>query len=92
MSDLITTANDKSVELQVRSFTAVKRMAHSAAERMKDEEGQTAAEYLGILLLVAAIILAITKLGIDSKIAGGVQKAVDSITGGGGGGGTKKAG
>ncbi len=90
MSNLITTANDKSVELQIRSVSAVRDMARRASERLNSEEGQTAAEYLGVLVLIAAIVAAFISLNIGGKIAGAVGSAIDNITNGGGGGGGGK--
>ena len=46
---------------------------------MRSERGQTAAEYLGALLLVAAIVAALFASGVPEKVADGVQKAVCSI-------------
>jgi len=56
----------------------------TVAARAAEQRGQTAAEYLGIVVVVAAIIAAIVGAGLDDKIAGALEKAVDSITGGGG--------
>jgi hypothetical protein len=46
---------------------------------MRSERGQTAAEYLGALLLVSAIVVAIFASGAPAKVADGVQQAVCSI-------------
>jgi Flp pilus assembly pilin Flp len=46
---------------------------------MRDERGQTAAEYMGILLLVAAIIAAVVLTNPAPAIAGGIQHAICSI-------------
>jgi hypothetical protein len=46
---------------------------------MRDERGQTAAEYLGILLLVAAIIAALVLIHPAPAIAGGIKHAICSI-------------
>jgi hypothetical protein len=48
---------------------------------MRSERGQTAAEYLGILLLVAAIIGAIATSGLAGTISGAVRTAACQITG-----------
>lgn len=49
-------------------------LAHEA-----DERGAAASEYLGILVVVAAIIGAIMLLGIDQTIAGAIEGAVNDI-------------
>jgi Flp pilus assembly pilin Flp len=47
--------------------------------RMRDEEGQTAVEYAGILAVIALIFLALFKLDLASSIGGAVDKAVNQI-------------
>ena len=49
--------------------------------RLREERGQTAAEYLGIVVVVAAIIAAIVGAGLDDKIANALGKAIDGIAG-----------
>jgi hypothetical protein len=46
---------------------------------VRQERGQTAAEYMGVLLLVAVIAGAIATSGIPGAIAGGVSRAVCAI-------------
>jgi hypothetical protein len=63
---------------------------------VRDERGQTAAEYMGMLLLVALIVGAIVGSGVAATIAGGVERTVCAIAqgacDGGGPGGTTSAG
>jgi hypothetical protein len=47
---------------------------------VRQQRGQTAAEYLGVLLLVALIIAAVFATGVAAKVAGGVESAVCAIT------------
>ena len=49
----------------------------------RSERGQTASEYMGILLLVAVIIGALISFNVDDKIAGATSDMVDLIAGGG---------
>jgi hypothetical protein len=49
---------------------------------MRGERGQTATEYLGLLALVAAIILAIASAGVGTQIGEGIQQAICRILGG----------
>jgi Bacterial TSP3 repeat len=51
--------------------------------RARAQSGQTAAELLGILLLVAVVIGAIATSPVPSAIACGARSAVDAIAGGG---------
>jgi Flp pilus assembly pilin Flp len=64
---------------------------YSMRERLRDETGQTAAEYLGILILVAAIIVAIFSMNIDDDIKTAVQGAIDKVINADGGGGQPPA-
>jgi hypothetical protein len=50
--------------------------------RVREERGQTAAEFMGILLLASAIIAALFTTDAAAKVAGGVEKAVCQIIGG----------
>lgn len=68
--------------LTVKAQTMLEDFARRTAERLRDESGQTAAEYVGIMVLVGTIIAAIVALGIPDKLAGALGDAVDSITGG----------
>ena len=63
---------EKVLELWVRMQT-----------RLSEERGQTAAEYMGILFVVAIIIGAVVAIDIDDKIAGAARDLIDSISGGG---------
>ena len=47
--------------------------------RLRDEEGQTAVEYAGILAVIALIFLALFKLDLAGDIGGAVEKAVNQI-------------
>ena len=81
MIDMNTTSSSKSLELTVRAQNALTDLGERVATRMRDQRGQTAAEYLGIVVVVAAIIAAIVGAGLDKKIADALGKAIDSITG-----------
>jgi uncharacterized membrane protein required for colicin V production len=50
--------------------------------RLEQERGQTAAEYMGILLVVAVIIGALIASGLHHKIADTANGMVDKIAGG----------
>ena len=70
MSDIITTAQDAGREAAIRLRVAM----HDLAERAKEQRGQTAAEYMGILLIISLIIAALFTAGVGEKIAGGVVR------------------
>ena len=63
---------EKVLELWVRMQT-----------RLSEERGQTAAEYMGILFVVAIIIGAVVAIDIDDRIAEAAEGLVDDISGGG---------
>jgi Flp pilus assembly pilin Flp len=47
---------------------------------LRDEQGQTATEYAGILAVIAVIFLAIGGIGIGDKVSGAVSNAICVIT------------
>ena len=51
--------------------------------RLSEERGQTAAEYMGILFVVAIIIGAVVAINIDDKIANAADSLIGEISGGG---------
>jgi Flp pilus assembly pilin Flp len=95
MSDLTTAAQDTVREACIQTLGAVQRAGRAIAKRANDPTGQTAAEYMGILLLISAIIVAIFGLHLNTTISDAVNKAVNDIINGGGssggGGGAKPA-
>ena len=48
---------------------------------MRDERGQTSAEYMGILLVVAAIVGALLASGLHREVAAAARSAICTITG-----------
>ena len=61
--------------------------AQNLLRRMREETGQAAVEYGGILAVIALIFVALFALNLDSTISNAVKDAVNSILGDGGGGG-----
>ena len=52
--------------------------------RLRGTRGQTSAEYMGALLLVAVIVGALLASGVPAQIGNGMSSAVKAIAGGGG--------
>src|SRR4051794_30573554 len=52
-------------------------------QTVRGERGQTAAEYMGVLLLVGVIVLALVGSGVDTTIAKQTKRAVCKIAGDG---------
>ena len=71
MSDLLTTAR---VNCSL-AFETLRR----EARRFRQEAGQTAAEYMGVLLVVSVIIAAVTQTKIGDAIAGEFKTLVGYI-------------
>ncbi|MDF3141230.1 MULTISPECIES: hypothetical protein [unclassified Streptomyces] len=59
--------------------TAVKHLRCRAA---RDDKGQTAVEYLGIIAVVVAIVLAITGTDIGQTIFDAITDKITEVTGG----------
>lgn len=52
---------------------------HGVRERLRDESGQTAAEYMGVIVLIAAVLAAIAVSGIASKLTNTITQAVQEV-------------
>ena len=74
MSDFLTTSR---VNAGLAIETAVKHM-----RRFRQEAGQTAAEYMGVLLVVSVIIAAVSTTGIGGEIKGKMSDLVGFIASG----------
>jgi Flp pilus assembly pilin Flp len=68
-------------DLMIRAYLALEGLAERASA-VRGEDGQTAAEYLGIIVLVAAIIAALVGSGVAEDIANFVKEKVAEIAGG----------
>jgi|tagenome__1003787_1003787.scaffolds.fasta_scaffold15637653_1 Flp pilus assembly pilin Flp len=75
MSDLITTAQSTFRNQCIEVFATLQTVGHSLAERARDDRGQTAAEYMGILFIVSAIIAAV----LIGDVGGQIKKQLHTI-------------
>jgi Flp pilus assembly pilin Flp len=75
MSDLITTAQDTFRQQCIEAFVGLQ----SWVERMREERGQTAAEYMGILFVVAAIIVGVVGAHLGDTLKTRLGQIVDAI-------------
>jgi hypothetical protein len=82
MPDITTTIQDAYRELCVQAHAHAQRAGMAVRGRLGEERGQTAAEYMGILLVVAVIIGALIAADVDGKIANAANTMVDKIAGG----------
>jgi len=73
-------------KLMLKASVNARVWANTAVERMKmradRDRGQSAVEYLGIIVVVVAIILVIMTTNLGSAIAGALTTQVGKITGG----------
>jgi len=75
MSDFTNRTEDAVRELCVRADLALR----SAAQRLREQRGQTAAEYMGLLLIIALIIGVLFASGIGEWIKNGVEQNINKI-------------
>jgi Flp pilus assembly pilin Flp len=62
-------------DISIRTAVAVQNLVY----RLREERGQTAVEYAGILALLAVVFAALFAADIDGKIKSAVGPAVDKI-------------
>ncbi|MEW2447583.1 hypothetical protein AB0896_08495 [Streptomyces parvulus] len=55
---------------------------HTRTTAARDDRGQTAVEYLGIIAVVVAIVLAITGTDIGQTIYNAIKDKITEVTGG----------
>jgi Flp pilus assembly pilin Flp len=67
-------------DISIRTTVAVQNLLR----RMREESGQAAIEYGGILAVIALIFVALFALNLDTTISNAVREAVNSILGKGG--------
>ena len=82
MSNLITTTRDAGRNAVITGYFGVRRAGHVLADRAKDPTGQTAAEYMGVLLVVSVIIAGVAQTHIGDQIVEKMKSLIDDIAGG----------
>ncbi len=76
MQTIVHRTEQASRELAIQAWG----MLRALAGRAREQRGQTAAEYMGILLIVALIIGALVSLDVDGKISGYVGDFIDNTS------------
>ena len=79
MSDLITTTQDNFRGQCIDLYVGMRSMLDTIAERARENRGQTAAEYMGVLLVVSVIIAAVATTGIGDDIKDRLGELVEMI-------------
>jgi Flp pilus assembly pilin Flp len=82
MSDITTTLQDSYRELCIQAYGRASGFVAQARKNLAEERGQTAAEYMGILLIVAVIIGALFASGIGKQISDAAKTMVTHISAG----------
>jgi Flp pilus assembly pilin Flp len=82
MSDLITTAQDSIRDHCIEAYVGVEGFVRDLVERVRDNRGQTAAEYMGVLLVVSVIIAGVSQTQIGDQIVEKMKSLIDSIASG----------
>ena len=79
MRNAIATIEDTTLEAAVRTQNFFTDLAAAVKERAAEDRGQTAVEYVGILVVIALIFAAITALGIPGKVKTAAGDALKDI-------------
>jgi hypothetical protein len=82
MSDLITTTQDSFRDHCIEAYVGIESFLTRLAERARENRGQTAAEYMGVLLVVSVIIAGVSQTKIGDQIVEKMKHLIDQIAGG----------
>jgi Flp pilus assembly pilin Flp len=82
MSDLITTKQDSFRDHCIEAYVGFESLVSRLVERARENRGQTAAEYMGVLLVVSVIIAGVSQTQIGDQIVEKMKHLVDQIAGG----------
>jgi Flp pilus assembly pilin Flp len=77
------TITDRTEELAIRAWIALSGAGRAVAERARDQRGQTAAEYMGLLFVIALIIGALISVGVHETISREANNLINDISKGG---------
>jgi Flp pilus assembly pilin Flp len=82
VSNLITTAQDSIRDQCIDAYVGLESFVVGLVERARENRGQTAAEYMGVLLVVSVIIAAVAQTKVGDQIVTKIGGLVDNIAGG----------
>jgi Flp pilus assembly pilin Flp len=82
MPELITTTQDSFRDHCIEAYVGVESFLTGLAARARENRGQTAAEYMGVLLVVSVIIAAVAQTKVGDQIVTKIGNLVDDIAGG----------
>ncbi|MET9432650.1 Flp family type IVb pilin [Streptomyces sp. NPDC006551] len=72
-------------DVMLKAVTKAKVHVGAWTRGASKDRGQTAVEYLGIIVVVVAIVIAITGTDIGKSIKDAITTKISELTGGGGG-------
>jgi hypothetical protein len=82
MSDLITTTQESFRDQCIEAYVGFASFVRDLAERARKADGQTAAEYMGVLLVVSVIIAGVATTNIGHDIVTKMSDLVNKISSG----------
>ncbi|MFH8840173.1 Flp family type IVb pilin [Streptomyces sp. NPDC017868] len=71
-------------DAMLKALTEVRTRLADWTEGRARDRGQTAVEYLGIIVVVVAIVIAITGTDLGQSIKNAIAQKITELTGGGG--------
>jgi pilus assembly protein Flp/PilA len=76
------TVSDKLLKTAVKAQTRVRGWRNTTADAMRRraDEGQSAVEYMGIIVVVVAIIIAILNTNFGARISAEITEQIEKIT------------
>ena len=82
MSKLLTTTQDSFRDQCIEAYVGFESFVASLVERARENRGQTAAEYMGVLLVVSVIIAGVSQTKIGDQLVEKMKHIIDQIAGG----------
>lgn len=74
------------MDILLRTYVTLSILAADRVERLKnDDRGQGTIEYVGMVIVAAAIVMAVMKTKVGDKIAEKFTQAISDVFGGGDG-------
>ncbi|MFC9591821.1 Flp family type IVb pilin [Streptomyces sp. NPDC056944] len=71
-------------DAMLKALTKARMQLAAWTDRRTRDRGQTAVEYLGIIVVVVAIVIAITGTDLGQSIKNAIAQKITELTGGGG--------
>jgi pilus assembly protein Flp/PilA len=82
MNKLLTTTQDSLRDQCIEAYVGFESFVSRLVERAREDRGQTAAEYMGVLLVISVIIAGVSQTQIGDQIVDKMKHLIDQIAGG----------